>query len=237
MKILICVPTYNERGNIARLLGRLLNIRPDIDILVIDDNSPDGTGEMVEGFSKQSPRIKLLRREKKRGIGPAYVAGFRWGLERGYDVFVEMDADLSHRPRYLPKFFEAIERYDLVVGSRWMKGGRIANWAFRRILLSRLANIYCRWVLQVPVFDMTAGFVCYRREVLERLDLTRIHSDGYSFQIEMKYRALQHGFKLLEIPIAFTNRKDGNSKISRRIVFEALLMVWVLKLFPHKELT
>lgn len=229
MKILIVIPTYNERDNLPKLLGRLLNVRPDIEILVVDDNSPDGTGKMAEEFSRNNPRVHLLSREKKMGLGPAYLAGFDWGLERGFDLFVEMDADLSHRPRYLPVFFEKIKNCDMVVGSRWMKGGKIANWPYFRVLLSQMAGLYSRIILGVPVHDMTAGYVCYRREVLERIGLNRVHSDGYCFQIEMKYRAIQKGFKICEIPILFTDRKSGNSKISRHIVFEALIKVWWLR--------
>lgn len=229
MKSLIIIPTYNESGNIPKLLGRLLNVSPDIDMLVVDDNSPDGTGKMVEGFSHQYPRIHLLSRTQKEGIGPAYIAGFKWGLARGYDAFMEMDADLSHRPRYIPRFLEEIKTYDFVIGSRWIKGGGIANWPFGRVMLSRLASIYSRMILGVSVNDTTAGFICYRRAVLESLPLDDLHSDGYGFQIEMKYRAVRKGFSFKEIPIMFTDRKNGTSKISRTIVWEALWLVWKLR--------
>ena len=230
MKILIIIPTYNECNNVPKIIGRVLNVSPDIEVLVVDDNSPDGTGEIVEGFTKQNNRVHILKRSKKQGIGPAYIAGFEWGLARDYDVFMEMDADLSHRPRYIPQFLEKIKDHDLVIGSRWMPGGKIANWSWTRVLLSRLAGIYCRLVLGVKIYDMTAGYKCYRRSVLESINLDEVHSDGYSFQIEMKYRALCKGFCLVEIPILFTDRKVGNSKISRRIVYEALFIVWVLRL-------
>jgi len=229
MKILVVIPTYNEKESLPKLVGRLLNLRPDIEILVVDDNSPDGTGKLAKEFSEQNPRIHLLAREKKSGLGPAYLAGFEWGLERGFDLFVEMDADLSHRPRYLPVFFEKIKDCDIVVGSRWMKGGKIANWPYYRVLLSQMAGLYSRIILGVPVYDMTAGYVCYRRKVLETIDLPNVRSDGYCFQIEMKYRALQKGFRVVETPILFTDRKAGNSKISRHIIFEALLKVWWLR--------
>ncbi len=234
MKILIVIPTYNEKENIERLLGRLLNLRQDLEILVVDDNSPDGTGQLVESFTRKEPRIHLLKRATKQGIGPAYIAGFKWALARDYDFIMEMDADLSHRPRYLPQFFEAAKKYDVVAGSRWTRGGRIANWPFIRLVLSRSANIYSKWVLGTWVDDLTGGFTGYRRKVLETLDLDNIHSDGYCFQIEMKYRALKKNFSLVEIPILFTDRKAGDSKISRRIIFEALIMVWFLRFNSHR---
>ena len=229
MKILIIIPTYNEKDNIPILLGRLLNLRPDLEMLVVDDNSPDGTGKQVKKFTAENLRVHLLERAKKQGIGPAYLAGFKWGLERGYEILIEMDADLSHRPRYIPKFLELLKTHDLVAGSRWMPGGGIANWPFSRVLLSRIANIYSKWILGVRIDDLTGGYTAYRREVLEGIDLNDVRSDGYCFQIEMKYRAFKRGFKIVETPIQFTDRKAGNSKISRRIVYEALLKVWYLR--------
>lgn len=229
MKPLIVIPTYNEKDNIAKLLGRLLNLDDRLEMLVVDDNSPDGTGQLVESFTREQPRIHLLSREKKNGLGQAYRAGFRWGLERDYDVMIEMDADLSHRPRYIPQFLKTLETYDVAVGSRWVPGGGVANWGMDRILLSRGASLYARTILGVPVRDLTAGFVGYRRSFLEKLNLDEIRSDGYSFQIEMKYRALRNGFTLKEFPIRFTDRKYGKSKISRHIVLEALAVVWVLR--------
>lgn len=229
MKILIIIPTYNEKENIEKLLGRLLNLRPDIEMLVVDDSSPDGTGRMVENLTKQYPRIHILHRPQKQGIGRAYIAGFKWGLAHGYDILIEMDADLSHRPRYIPKFIERLQTHDVVIGSRWIPGGGIGNWKLWRVLLSRFANIYSGLVLGFSVKDLTGGFTGYRRQVLEQIDLDGIHSDGYCFQIEMKYRCFKKGFRLIEIPIQFPDRKAGKSKISRRIVFEALFMVWFLK--------
>lgn len=233
MKILIIIPTYNEMDNIGNLVGRLMNVRPDLEVLVVDDNSPDGTGKQVQSWAETNPRIHLLERAKKMGIGPAYLAGFHWALARDYEIIIEMDADLSHRPRYLPKFFETLQNYDVVIGSRWMKGGGIANWTFWRVVLSRLANVYSRLVLGIPVKDLTGGFTGYRRHVLESLNLDEIHSDGYCFQIEMKYRSFQKKFRLIEIPIQFPDRKAGESKISRKIVFEALFIVWFLKFTRH----
>lgn len=229
MKILIIIPTYNEKENIEKLLGRLLNLRPDIEMLVVDDTSPDGTGQLVENLTKQYPRIHILHRPQKQGIGRAYIAGFKWGLAHGYDSLIEMDADLSHRPRYIPKFIEKLQTHDVVIGSRWIPGGGIGNWKLWRVLLSRFANIYSGLVLGFSVKDLTGGFTGYRRQVLEQIDLDGIHSDGYCFQIEMKYRCFKKGFRLIETPIQFPDRKAGKSKISRRIVFEALFMVWFLK--------
>jgi dolichol-phosphate mannosyltransferase len=233
MKLLICIPTYNEKENIPKLLGRLLNVDAGIEVLVIDDNSPDGTGDLVQGFAERNPRIHLIRRAGKMGLGSAYRAAFRWGIQSQFDAMMEMDADLSHRPRYIPKFLEALRANDLVVGSRWVEGGRIANWPWPRVLLSRMASVYSKIILGVPICDLTAGYVCYKREVLEEIGLDSIRSDGYCFQIEMKYRAAQKGYKIKEIPITFTDRKSGDSKISRRIVWEALWMVWMLRFVRH----
>ncbi|HOG24328.1 MAG TPA: polyprenol monophosphomannose synthase, partial [Candidatus Omnitrophota bacterium] len=200
-----------------------------IEILVVDDNSPDGTGKIVAEWSERETRIHLLAREKKMGLGPAYIAGFKWGLERDYELFIEMDADLSHRPRYLADFLKKIKQCDMVVGSRWMKGGRVANWPLSRVLLSSFAGLYCRLILGVHVADMTAGYVSYRRRVLESIPLEDVKADGYCFQIEMKYRVLQKGFKVIETPILFTDRRVGKSKISRSIVYEAFFKVWWLR--------
>ncbi len=239
MKVLIIIPTYNEKDNIQKLLGRLINMRPDLEMLVVDDNSPDGTGKIVKEIAQKEPRVHLLERAEKNGIGPAYIAGFKWGLTHGYDILIEMDADLSHRPRYIPKFLELLQTHDVAAGSRWMKGGGIANWPMSRVLLSRWANVYTKLILGVPVHDMTGGYTAYRREVLESIDLDDVRSDGYCFQIEMKFRCLKRGFKVAETPIFFTDRRAGSSKISRRIVYEALFMVWYLKFrerrFMHKK--
>ena len=234
MKPLIVIPTYNERENIPKLLSRLLGMDPVIEVLVVDDNSPDGTAKLVEEYAQNTSRIHLLERPKKCGIGPAYIAGFQWALQQEYDVIMEMDADLSHDPVYVPQFFVALQTCDVVVGSRWVKGGRLADWPFSRVLLSRLANLYSQGVLNVRIRDWTAGFVAYRRAVLEAINLEEIHSDGYSFQIEMKFRSLKNGFRVHEIPITFTDRKAGESKISRRIVLEALLMVVYLRLIEKR---
>jgi len=235
MKPLIVIPTYNEIENIPKLLSRLLNIHPDIHVLVVDDNSPDGTGKFVASQEAGNSRIHLLAREKKAGIGPAYIAGFKWGLAREFDAFIEMDADLSHRPRYIPKIISALGRYDVVIGSRWMEGGGIGRWPIHRILLSRTANWYARFILGIDIKDLTGGFTGYRRRVLETLDLDSVHSDGYSFQIEMKYKSHRYGFRHVEIPIQFPDRKAGQSKISKRIILEALIIVWLLKFFKRPK--
>lgn len=223
------VPTYNEKGNIERLIGRLLSFQQELETLIVDDNSPDGTGKLVDQIAGRSSRVHVLHRPKKSGIGSAYIAGFKWGLERGFEYLIEMDADLSHRPRYLTTFLEHLKSWDVVVGSRWMERGRLAKWSWHRVLLSRLANIYASIVLNLPIRDLTGGFNCYRREVLKTIDLDEIHSDGYSFQIEMKYRAARNNFRILEVPITFTDRKAGESKISKKIVLEAFLLVWRLR--------
>lgn len=229
MKPLVVIPTYNEKDNIEILINRLMRLGLGLHVLVVDDNSPDGTGQLAADLAKELPSVHVLHRLKKDGIGPAYIAGFQWALKRDYDVVIEMDADMSHRPRYLKKFLNRIKDYDMVFGSRWIRGGRICNWPFHRILLSRLANVYTAQVLRIPLKDWTGGFNCYRRSVLEQMDLDSIHSDGYSFQIEMKYRIAMKKFKVLEIPITFTDRKAGASKISKSIVWEALFLVWKLK--------
>jgi dolichol-phosphate mannosyltransferase len=231
MKILVVTPTYNERENLPALFQGVLNVRPDIEMLVVDDHSPDGTSALVRTWAQTEPRVHLLEREKKMGLGSAYRDGFRWGLARDYDLFIEMDADLSHSPHYLPHFLKEITTCDVAVGSRWVQGGGIVRWPFYRVILSRCAGLYCKFILKVPVADMTAGYVCYRREVLEKIGLDTIHSDGYCFQIEMKYRVFRSGFVIHEIPILFTDRTAGRSKISRHIILEALFKVWQLRFF------
>ncbi len=229
MKPLIIIPTYNEKDNISRLIGEVFRLNSSVHILVVDDSSPDGTGEVVRSLASGNPRVHLLSRPEKNGIGPAYIAGFHWALERDYNVMIEMDADFSHQPKHIPQFLEKIKECDVVIGSRWAKGGGIENWSFGRVVLSYLANLYSRFILGIPVLDLTGGFTCWRRSVLEAIDLDEIRSDGYSFQIEMKYRAFKKKFSLAEAPIQFPERAAGKSKISRKIVFEALWMVWFLK--------
>lgn len=230
-KALIVVPTYNERENVEDIAGRLLATLRDADLLFVDDNSPDGTGELLDAMSAREPRIQVLHRAGKLGLGTAYIAGFRWALARDYALIFEFDADGSHDPKYLPHMVALAEGdADVVVGSRNVPGGGTVNWGVGRKILSRGGSFYSRTILGIDVRDVTAGFICWRRRVLESLDLDRITSNGYSFQIEMKYRALQLGFKLVETPIVFVDRQVGSSKMSRKIVAEALLSVWKLRL-------
>ncbi|MCX6171119.1 MAG: polyprenol monophosphomannose synthase [Ignavibacteriales bacterium] len=230
MKAIVIIPTYNEIHNIQKLLLDLLNMYSALDILVVDDNSPDGTSQYVEKIGEKEPRVKIIKREKKMGLGTAYVAGFKYALENGYDVAIEMDADYSHDPKELEKFLEKINDYDLIIGSRYIHGVRVINWPIRRLLLSYFANLYTKIITGMPVKDGTGGFKCFRRTVLESIDLNAIHSNGYSFQIEMNYKAWKKGFRLLEVPITFTDRVQGTSKMSKKIVREAIFMVWKLRL-------
>jgi dolichol-phosphate mannosyltransferase len=230
-RALIVVPTYNERDNVAHVVREFLAPVPEAEILFVDDNSPDGTGALIDEISAENPRVHVLHRPGKLGLGTAYLDGFRWGLERGYAYLLEMDADFSHDPAYLPDMIRlAREGADMVVGSRWVDGGGTRNWGLGRQLISRAGSFYARTILGVDVRDLTAGFICYRRETLVRLDLDAVESNGYSFQIEMKYRVLRAGMKVVELPIVFEDRRVGQSKMSRAIVAEALGMVWKLRL-------
>jgi len=229
-RVLIVVPTYNERDNVVRVVEEFLAPVEGAELLFVDDNSPDGTGELLDGIAAENPRVHVLHREGKLGLGSAYIAGFRWGLEHGYDFLLEMDADFSHDPQYLPAMVaEARDGADMVVGSRYVEGGGTENWGIGRRALSRFGGMYARTVLGVGVRDMTAGFVCYRRETLERIELDEVRSNGYSFQIEMKYRVLRAGMQIAEVPIVFVDRRVGQSKMSRSIVAEALVMCWKLR--------
>ena len=229
--ILIVVPTYNELDNLGPLTAAALKAVPQAHILVVDDNSPDGTGELADRLAEQDERIRVLHREGKLGLGTAYVAGFRYGLARGYQFFLEMDADFSHDPGFLGSMLAAARRgADVVLGSRYVKGGGTENWGLGRKILSRGGSVYARTVLGVRVRDLTGGFKCFRRRVLETLDLDAVGSEGYSFQIEMTYRALHAGFVVEEVPIVFVDRRVGQSKISRAIFAEAIWMVWKLRL-------
>jgi len=224
---LVIVPTYNERENLPRLVPEVLEQDPRLDILVVDDDSPDGTWELAEELAETEPRVHVLRRTGPRGLGPAYIEGFRWSLERGYARIVEMDADLSHPPRHLPELLERCEEADVVIGSRYLNGRvSVVNWPIRRVLLSYFGTVYARLVTGLPVSDATGGFNCWRREVLEALDLDRIESNGYAFQIELKLRAWRKGFRIAEIPIVFTERDTGESKMSKKIVWEAVWKLW-----------
>jgi dolichol-phosphate mannosyltransferase len=227
---LVIVPTYNERENLPRLIPDILARDERLEVLVVDDGSPDGTGAVADEIARQNPRVHVLHRAGKLGLGTAYLTGFKWGLERRYDALFEMDADFSHDPAHLPQFLEAIESADLVLGSRYLHGRvTVVNWPMGRLLLSYFANIYARWVTGLPVADATGGFKCFRREVLEALELDRVESNGYSFQIEMSFRAWKKGFRLGEIPIMFVDRDVGESKMSKKIVYEAVWRVWRLR--------
>ena len=229
-RALVVVPTYNERVNLPLIVPQILAQDPRLEILIVDDNSPDGTGALADELAAAEPRIHVLHRPGKSGLGKAYLAGFRWALEQGYDFIFEMDADFSHDPKFLPAFLAAIENADLVLGSRYKSGVNVINWPISRLLLSLGANEYARWVTGVPLSDSTGGFKCFRRRVLEGIDLDRVRSNGYSFQIEMSFRAWKKGFRLVEIPIVFTDRVEGQSKMNKRIVREAIWMVWWLRL-------
>ncbi len=228
---LVVIPTYNEADNIAAILTAVTTAVPEASVLVVDDGSPDGTGELVEKAVETDPRIHLLRGEGKRGLGQAYIAGFNWGLEHGYGFFVEMDADFSHDPAAIPDLLGAAAETDVVVGSRYIPGGGVVGWSKRRHLLSRAGNVYARLVLGFAVKDATGGFRCYRRAVLEAVDLPGVRSNGYAFQIDMTYRAWRRGFRLAEVPITFRERELGTSKMSGSIVREALVAVarWGLR--------
>ncbi len=230
MRTLIIIPTYNEIENISSVLSRVLSIREDIDILVIDDNSMDGTGEYVRELSKKERRVKLHTRPAKLGLGTAYIEGFKYGVKEGYDFIFEMDADLSHNPDDILRFLERIENADLVIGSRYSDGVSVVNWPISRLLLSYFANVYARIITGVPVKDMTSGYKCYRRKVVEALLKEKIVSDGYGFQIETVFWAYKNKFKMEEMPIIFIERLEGNSKMSKKIVWEAFWVVWRLRL-------
>jgi dolichol-phosphate mannosyltransferase len=229
-RALVIIPTYNERENIRRIIDSALKQDGRIEVLIVDDGSPDGTGQIVAELEALDPRVHLLEREKKMGLGTAYIAGFRWALERDYQYILEMDADFSHDPAHLKQFLSAIETNDLVLGSRYQQGRvTVVNWPISRLILSYSANLYARAVTGLPVWDATGGFKCFRRSVLEAIDLSRVRSNGYAFQIEMSFRAWKRGFRIAEIPIVFVDRTEGTSKMSKSIVREAIWMVWRLR--------
>jgi len=229
-RAVICLPTYDERENLAPILQAIHAVVPEVDVLVVDDDSPDGTGRLADELASRDPRVKVLHRAAKQGLGRAYLAGFAWALERGYGLVLEMDADFSHDPRHLPALLAASRSADVVLGSRYVPGGGTENWGLLRRLVSRGGSLYARTVLQVPVRDLTGGFKCFRREVLEALDLGSVECSGYAFQIELTYRALRRGFRVVEIPIVFADRRVGRSKMSRAIVLEAMGKVWSMRL-------
>jgi dolichol-phosphate mannosyltransferase len=226
----VILPTYNEAENIEPFVDAVSEMLPaGSRILIVDDGSPDGTGEIADRLAAQRENLSVMHRPRKEGLGPAYVAGFRAALAGGADLIVEMDADFSHEPAYLPRLLEAAERADLVIGSRYVDGGGVGDWGRLRRAISRGGSAYARLVLGVGVTDLTAGFKCFRREVLEAIDLDTIQSKGYAFQVELTYRAIQHGFRVVEVPIVFRDRRVGTSKMSRRIVAEAIWRVPLLR--------
>lgn len=231
-RALVVIPTFNERENLPNIVPLVLEQDPRLEVMIIDDNSPDGTGEMADALAEASPRVHVIHRAAKQGLGTAYRAGFRWAIEHGYDFVFEMDADFSHDPRHLPKFLEEIRDADLVVGSRYLRGRvTVVNWPMARLMLSYFANVYARWVTGLKLWDSTGGYKCYRRSVLEGIDLEHIRSNGYSFQIETSFRAWKRGFRIREITITFSDRNVGRSKMSGAIVREAIFMVWRLRLW------
>ena len=229
-QILIIIPTFNERENIVSLIPAVKRIVPDGDILVVDDSSPDGTGQSVTEIASSTSGVHLMTRKKKEGLGKAYISGFKWALERDYEYIFEMDADFSHDPEYLPHFLDAIRQHDLVIGSRYKSGVNVINWPMFRLILSYCSNQLVRLVTGIPVHDSTGGFKCFRRTLLEKVPFNEISSSGYSFQVEINYFAWKNGFSITEIPIVFTDRKVGVSKMSTNIVLEGLFLLWKLRL-------
>ncbi len=229
-RALVIIPTYNERENVERIVQAILPVDLRISILIVDDNSPDGTGEIAENLAKLYDKVYVLHREKKEGIGRAYIAGFKWAIERKFNYIFEMDADFSHRPQYLEDHLREIENHDLVLGSRYITGVNVINWPITRLLLSYYANVYARLVTGMPVRDATGGFKCFRREALVAIDLESLHASGYAFQIEVTMRIWKKGFRIKEIPIIFYDRTAGDSKMSKRIMGEAIWTVWLLRI-------
>ena len=231
MKTLVISPTYNERKNIKHLVDTVLDNYPDYDLLIIDDNSPDGTSDKVIDLQSKYKNLYLEIREKKLGLGTAYIYGFKWALDHNYDRIVQMDADLSHNPKDLPMLVEQLNENDLVIGSRYIKGISVVNWPLRRLLLSYGANTYSRIITGMPIMDGTGGFKAWKSEVLSDIDLDSVRSQGYSFQIEMNFRTWMKNYKIKEVPIIFSDRTIGQSKMSKKIVYEAIFMVWRLRIW------
>lgn len=229
-RALIIFPTYNERDNIEKIVHAVLPLDARIHVLIVDDNSPDGTGKLADKLAGSEEKVFVLHRTNKEGLGKAYIAGFRWAIEEGFDYIFEMDADFSHGPEYIKDFLREISDHDLVIGSRYISGVNVINWPMSRLLLSYFANVYTRIATGLPLRDATGGFKCFRREVLEAIDLDKVRASGYSFQIEMSMRAWKKGFRLKEIPIVFIDRVAGQSKMSKKIMREAIWMVWALRL-------
>jgi dolichol-phosphate mannosyltransferase len=229
-KALVIIPTYNEVDNLPKLIPEVLAQDENIDVLIVDDNSPDGTADYVSGEANNNPRIKLIKRNGKMGLGTAYITGFKYALENSYDYIFEMDADFSHNPDEIPNFLKELNNYDLVLGSRYIEGVNVVNWPMRRLMLSKFANIYTSFVTGMSIHDATGGYKAFRKEVLQAINLDEIKSNGYSFQIEMTFKAWKKGFKIKEISIVFVDRVKGTSKMSKKIVREAIFMVWKLRI-------
>ena len=227
-KALVIVPTYNERDNLPPLVQRVLSLPVPVEMLVVDDNSPDGTGKLADDLGAKHPQVHVLHRAEKNGLGRAYIAGFKWALEHGFEFIMEMDGDFSHNPDDIPKFLDAAKDADLVLGSRYCNGIRVINWPLQRLVLSMGAGVYVRVITGMPFSDPTGGFKCFRRRALESLDLDAVRSNGYSFQIELSHKIWRQGMKVGEVPIIFTDRFQGSSKMSGHIVWEAIWMVWRL---------
>lgn len=230
-KKIVIIPTYNEKENIEAIIRKVFSLAVPFDILIVDDGSPDGTGAIVKGLQQQFPALHILERTEKNGLGTAYIAGFKWCLEKGYEYVFEMDADFSHNPEDLPRLYDACKNgADMSIGSRYVTGVNVVNWPMSRVMLSYFASKYVRMITSLPIHDTTAGFVCYQSNVLKRIELDKIKFRGYAFQIEMKFTAWKHGFKLTEVPIIFTDRTLGQSKISKNIIREAVWGVLALKI-------
>ncbi len=229
-RALIIFPTFNEKDNIEKIVHAVLPLDARVQVLIVDDNSPDGTGKIADRLAQQEEKVHVLHRQVKEGLGRAYIAGFKWAIENKYDYIFEMDADFSHGPEYIKTFLREIQTHDLVIGSRYISGVNVINWPMSRLLLSYFANMYTRLITGMPIRDATGGFKCFRREVLQAINLDSVHSSGYSFQIEMNMRVWEKKFRIKEIPIVFIDRVAGNSKMSKRIMREAIWMVWWLRL-------
>ncbi len=225
MKILAISPTYNEKKNINELIDKISQLKINIDILIVDDNSPDGTGNEVKKIMKTRSDVFLLERSSKLGLGTAYCEGFKWALDRNYDLIIQIDADLSHNPLDIPKLIKKTNTADLVIGSRYCNGVNVINWPIGRLILSYIANLYARLLIQIPIMDLTGGFKCFKKDVIKSIDLDKIKSEGYSFQIEMNFLAWMKKYKIEEYPIVFTDRTVGDSKMNKTIVYEAIFMV------------
>ncbi len=229
MNIIVIIPTYNEAENIESLISKVLSVYPGINVLVVDDNSPDGTANIVKKIMEKEPRVHLIQRKGKLGLGTAYIEGFKYALIKGFDAIFEMDADFSHNPEDIPRFIEALQDADLVIGSRYLTGVNVINWPLQRLILSYFANLYTRKITGMPVRDATGGFKCFRAEALKQINLDKIKTNGYGFQIEMNFRMWAKGFRIKEIPIIFVDRRNGVSKMNKKIIIEAVFLVWKLK--------